>query len=370
VGVGEVVALMGRNGAGKSTTLKAAMGMVEQRSGTVQFMGQDISRWPPHAIARAGLGYVPEDRRIFTDLTVLENLEVGRQPRTARASSPGRPQRLFKLFPNLGEMPDRPGGRMSGGEQQMLTVARTLMGNPTWCCWTSPVKAWRRSSSSSMAQMIHRAQALRASASCCRSRTCTSPSWCPTAPTCWRRARSATGHDGRTGRRRRGAPGLPVDVSGRPPAMAPPVALQVNGQVHTLAVDGRVPLLQVLRNDLGLNGPKYGCGLGECGACTVLIDGVAARSCCIPLDGVAGAPSPRWRGWAARGHLHPVQQAFIDAQAAQCGYCLNGMLMATVALLQRHPRPTDAAGVRSASCRTTCAAAARTSRSCRGAAAR
>jgi branched-chain amino acid transport system ATP-binding protein len=131
---GEVVALMGRNGAGKSTTLKTVMGMVEKRRGQVQFMGRDISRLESHAIASAGLGYVPEDRRIFTDLTVLENLEVGRQP--PRMGPQGQmleawtPQRLFKLFPNLGEMPDRPGGRMSGGEQQMLTVARTLMGNP------------------------------------------------------------------------------------------------------------------------------------------------------------------------------------------------------------------------------------------------
>ena len=131
---GEVVALMGRNGAGKSTTLKAIMGMVEQREGRVQFLGRDISRLPTHAIASAGLGYVPEDRRIFTDLTVMENLEVGRQaPRTGpngQVQQPWTPARLFKLFPNLGEMPDRPGGRMSGGEQQMLTVARTLMGNP------------------------------------------------------------------------------------------------------------------------------------------------------------------------------------------------------------------------------------------------
>jgi branched-chain amino acid transport system ATP-binding protein len=131
---GEVVALMGRNGAGKSTTLKTVMSMVERRSSQVHFMGRDISRLEPHAIASAGLGYVPEDRRIFTDLTVLENLEVGRQP--PRMGPQGQmleawtPQRLFKLFPNLGEMPDRPGGRMSGGEQQMLTVARTLMGNP------------------------------------------------------------------------------------------------------------------------------------------------------------------------------------------------------------------------------------------------
>ena len=134
VHAGEVVALMGRNGAGKSTTLKALMGMVIKRSGQVNFKGQDIARLPPHAIAAAGLGYVPEDRRIFTDLTVLENLEVGRQPPRSDATGQPRPawtpERLFKLFPNLGEMPQRPGGRMSGGEQQMLTVARTLMGNP------------------------------------------------------------------------------------------------------------------------------------------------------------------------------------------------------------------------------------------------
>ncbi len=131
---GEVVALMGRNGAGKSTTLKALMGMLDQRKGTVQFMGRDITRCQPHQIARLGLGFVPEDRRIFTDLTVTENLEVGRQPARHWPDGSAAPlwtaERLFKLFPNLGEMPDRPGGRMSGGEQQMLTVARTLMGNP------------------------------------------------------------------------------------------------------------------------------------------------------------------------------------------------------------------------------------------------
>ena len=124
--------------------------------------------------------------------------------------------------------------------------------------------------------------------------------------------------------------------------MAARVHLQVNGRTHALAVQGQVPLLQVLRNDLGLNGPKYGCGLGECGACAVLIDGVAARSCCIPLDGVAGRAVTTLEGLGQAGALHPVQQAFIDTQAAQCGYCLNGMLMATVALLQRHPQPTDA----------------------------
>jgi len=131
---GEVVALMGRNGAGKSTTLKALMGMIAQRAGHVLFMGLDIAREAPHQIARRGLGYVPEDRRIFTDLTVMENLEVARQPERrwadGSAAPSWTPERLFGLFPNLGEMPQRPGGRMSGGEQQMLTVARTLMGNP------------------------------------------------------------------------------------------------------------------------------------------------------------------------------------------------------------------------------------------------
>ena len=133
VGRGEVVALMGRNGAGKSTTLKALMGMVTRR-GSVQFLGQDIARREPHDIARLGLGYVPEERRIFTDLSVMDNLEVGRQrPRRwpdGTAAPEWTPEKLFALFPNLGEMPERPGGRMSGGEQQMLTVARTLMGQP------------------------------------------------------------------------------------------------------------------------------------------------------------------------------------------------------------------------------------------------
>jgi branched-chain amino acid transport system ATP-binding protein len=131
---GEVVALMGRNGAGKSTTLKTLIGMLAKRKGSVSFLGHDISKSEPHHAAKLGLGFVPEDRRVFTDLTVMENLEVGKQPprRWADGSEAPlwTPERLFKLFPNLGEMPDRPGGRMSGGEQQMLTVARTLMGNP------------------------------------------------------------------------------------------------------------------------------------------------------------------------------------------------------------------------------------------------
>ena len=134
IGRGEVVALMGRNGAGKSTTLKAVMGLIARRSGTVRFLGNDISRREPYEIARLGLGFTPEDRRIFSDLTVMENLDVGRQAPhrfpDGREGPAWTPEKLFKLFPNLAEMPDRPGGSMSGGEQQMLTVARTLMGNP------------------------------------------------------------------------------------------------------------------------------------------------------------------------------------------------------------------------------------------------
>ena len=129
VGEGEVVALLGRNGAGKSTTFRSIVGLVANRSGRIVFEGRDVSSEPTHAIVRGGLGYVPEERRIFTDLTVEENLEVGRQPKRANAPHWTR-EKLFTLFPNLGEMRSRPGGRMSGGEQQMLTVARTLMGNP------------------------------------------------------------------------------------------------------------------------------------------------------------------------------------------------------------------------------------------------
>jgi branched-chain amino acid transport system ATP-binding protein len=129
VAKGEVVVLLGRNGAGKSTTMKSVIGLVQPAAGSVTFDGTDITGRAPHDIAKAGLGYVPEDRRIFTDLTVMENLEVGRQK--ARDGTPAwTPERLFAIFPNLAEMRSRPGGRMSGGEQQMLTIARTLMGNP------------------------------------------------------------------------------------------------------------------------------------------------------------------------------------------------------------------------------------------------
>ena len=126
---GEVVALLGRNGAGKSTAMKAIMGLVTPARGEVSFEGRRIERLPPYRIARLGLGYVPEERRIFTELSVMENLEVGRQK--PRSGAPAwDADRLFALFPNLGRMRERPGGRMSGGEQQMLTIARTLMGNP------------------------------------------------------------------------------------------------------------------------------------------------------------------------------------------------------------------------------------------------
>lgn len=129
VGTGEVVALIGRNGAGKSTTFRAITGLLARREGEIEFCGADVSREQTYTIARLGVAYVPEDRRIFSDLTVEENLEVGRQP--PRDGVPHwTPERLYDLFPNLGGMRKRLGGAMSGGEQQMLTIARSLMGNP------------------------------------------------------------------------------------------------------------------------------------------------------------------------------------------------------------------------------------------------
>ena len=126
---GEVVVLLGRNGAGKSTTLKTIIGLVPPAGGTIRFAGEEVRGLATHAIVRRGLGYVPEERRIFTGLTIDENLEVGRRPPT-----PGLPvwtaERLFALFPNLAAMRKRRGGMISGGEQQMLSIARTLMGNP------------------------------------------------------------------------------------------------------------------------------------------------------------------------------------------------------------------------------------------------
>ncbi|MBS7809963.1 ABC transporter ATP-binding protein [Roseococcus pinisoli] len=128
-GEGEVLALLGRNGAGKSTTMKSIMGLLRPTSGAVRFRGEDIAGREPFEIARRGIGYVPEERRIFTELSVLENLEVGRMP-AREGLAPWTAERVFALFPSLGAMRKRPGGRMSGGEQQMLTIGRTLMGNP------------------------------------------------------------------------------------------------------------------------------------------------------------------------------------------------------------------------------------------------
>ncbi len=118
--------------------------------------------------------------------------------------------------------------------------------------------------------------------------------------------------------------------------------LTVNGLVHRLSVPADTPLLYILRNDLELNGPKFGCGLGECGACTVLVDGVAARACVMPAGGLEGHEITTLEGLGSPDRLHIVQQAFIAEQAAQCGYCLNGMIMTTAALLARNADPSDA----------------------------
>jgi nicotinate dehydrogenase subunit A len=119
------------------------------------------------------------------------------------------------------------------------------------------------------------------------------------------------------------------------------IRLTVNGRAHDIVAAPDTALLYVLRNDLQLNGPKYGCGLGECGTCTVLIDGVAARSCVIPISGCVGREIVTLEGLGTRDHPDPVQDAFIREQAAQCGYCLNGMIMTTKALLNANPHPTE-----------------------------
>ncbi len=119
------------------------------------------------------------------------------------------------------------------------------------------------------------------------------------------------------------------------------ISLVVNGTRHVFDLPPEVPLLYVLRNDLGLNGPKFGCGLGECGACAVIMDGLAARSCVIPLGVAENRAVVTLEGLASSGIPHPVQAAFIAEQAAQCGYCLNGMIMTAKVLLDRNPDPTD-----------------------------
>ena len=123
---------------------------------------------------------------------------------------------------------------------------------------------------------------------------------------------------------------------------ARPITLTVNGREHVLHVPLETPLLDVLRNELQLNGPKYGCGLGECGACTVLVDGMEARSCVIPARVAENRSVTTLEGLGTAQRPGAVQQAFIDAQAAQCGYCLNGMIMTVTALLQRNPHPSEA----------------------------
>ena len=119
------------------------------------------------------------------------------------------------------------------------------------------------------------------------------------------------------------------------------LCLSVNGRKQRVEVDPATPLLLVLRNDLALNGPKYGCGLGECGACTVLIDGIAARSCVIPVRGAVGREITTLEGLGDKQCPGPTQQAFIACEAAQCGYCLNGMIMTVEALLRRQPDPSE-----------------------------
>ena len=133
---------------------------------------------------------------------------------------------------------------------------------------------------------------------------------------------------------------LPLPVQGPSP---PPMRVLVNGGTTEVSAAPGTSLLMVLRNDLALNGPKYGCGLGQCGACMVLVDGKAVRSCVVPVAAVVGRQVTTLEGLAGDdGRLHPVQQAFIEEQAAQCGYCLNGMIVATVDLLARNDDPSDA----------------------------
>ena len=157
VAQGHALVLLGRNGAGKSTTFKSLIGLVRPTSGRATFAGHEIAGQEPHALARAGLGYVPEERRIFTDLTVLENLDVGRLP-PRDGHPPWTPERLFEIFPNLAALRHRPGGRMSGGEQQMLAIARTLMGNPRLILLDEPSEGL---APVIVEQMVHAIRAMR-----------------------------------------------------------------------------------------------------------------------------------------------------------------------------------------------------------------
>jgi len=120
------------------------------------------------------------------------------------------------------------------------------------------------------------------------------------------------------------------------------ITIQVNGSTHAVAAEPETPLLYVLRNDLKLKGARFGCGLGQCGACTVLVEGKPVQSCDFPLSAAAGKAVTTVEGLAINGKLHPLQQAFITEQAAQCGYCVTGIIMAAKALLDANPRPSDA----------------------------
>ena len=121
----------------------------------------------------------------------------------------------------------------------------------------------------------------------------------------------------------------------------PKISLRVNGKARVVDTEADVPLLYVLRNDLELNGPKFGCGMAQCGACTVIMDGNAIRSCVTPVGAVQNKPVTTLEGLGTTKKVHKIQQAFIDEQAGQCGYCINGMIMSAKALLDRNPKPTE-----------------------------
>jgi branched-chain amino acid transport system ATP-binding protein len=157
VGRGEAVALLGRNGAGKSTLLKSIIGFVRERTGSIRFEGRELLGLPAHRVNRLGIGYVPEERRIFTNLTVRENLEVGR--RAGRGGERWPLERILEVFPNLAGMLERSAAQMSGGEQQMLTVARTLMGNPELVLLDEPSEGLAPLIVQQMAVMVKRLHA-------------------------------------------------------------------------------------------------------------------------------------------------------------------------------------------------------------------
>ena len=198
---GEVVALLGRNGAGKSTTLRSIMGLVPPRAGRAVFRGENITGWPVHRVCRRGVGYVPEDRRIFPDLTVRENLEVGRLPGTD-GREPWTAERVYEFFPVLGERREQNGGTLSGGEQQMLTIARTLMGNPDVLLLDEPSEGL---APVVVRTLLDRLLALKAGGQTIllSSRTFASRHASRTAPTSWSRATSATRARSRRFRRTR-----------------------------------------------------------------------------------------------------------------------------------------------------------------------